>query len=90
MYCNGELNRIDSFDSACAPPWAFEFVVTVKLENPPIVVTGVNVEAPLAASTFVTIYSNITILPFDNEVQLHHHQNKLQTCHLQLLVKNKL
>ncbi len=66
MYCNGALKRIDSLDSATVPPWAFEFVVTVISENPPIVAAGVNVEAPFAASTFETMYSSITILPSDN------------------------
>ena len=66
MYCNGALNRIDSFDSASEPPCATELVVIDTSEKPSIVLDNVNAEAPFDSSLFVTTYSKITILPSDN------------------------
>ena len=65
-YCKGALNLILSFDSASLPPCDTEEVETVMFENNPMLPAGVNVLAPLDNALLVTIYSIITILPFDN------------------------
>jgi len=57
------LCLIDSFVSDSEPPCEFETVVIVTLENPPILPDKLKELALFDTVLFVTIYSNITILP---------------------------
>ena len=63
MYCKGALYLIDSLDCASEPLAAFDVVVIVTFEKPPISPDNSNALAPLASVLFVTIYSKIIILP---------------------------
>ena len=66
VYCNGALYLIDSLVCGSAPLAAFDVVVIVTFEKPSMSPDKANELAPLASVLFVTIYSNITILPSDN------------------------
>ena len=66
-YCNGALNRIDSFVCPTEPPCAEELVVIVTFVNPSIEPDREKELAPFASIVFVTIYSKITMLPSAND-----------------------
>ena len=57
------MNLIELFVCAILPPCATDLVVILTSVNPPTVPPKLNVEAPLEASLFVTIYSKIIMLP---------------------------
>ena len=57
---------IESFVSPSEPPCEFETVEIVTSVNPPILPDKLNELAPFETFLFVTIYSNITILPSAN------------------------
>ena len=65
-YCKGALCLIDSFVSALAPPCELDTVEIVTSVNPPMLPDKLNALAPFDSVIFVTMYSNITILPSAN------------------------
>ena len=81
------LCLIDSFVSASEPPCEFETVVIVTLENPPMLPDKLNELALFETVLFVTMYSNITMLPSSKQYRLHHRQSKLHIYHLVSLYK---
>ena len=66
MYCKGALYLIDSFVCGSEPLAAFDVVVIDTFEKPSMLPDKLNALAPFPSVLFVTIYSNITILPSDN------------------------